>query len=61
MKKYIQESIQELNNVTWPTRKQAVRITTVVFIFMIASAILLGAVDQLLSIGYQTLLSVKLF
>jgi len=61
MKKYIQESIQELNNVTWPTRKQAIRITTIVFIFMIVSAIFLGLIDQIFAVGYRALLSIKLF
>ena len=56
IKLYLQESVQELNNVTWPTRKQAVRITTIVFLFMIGAAISLGIVDQLLSLGYQRLL-----
>ena len=59
MKKYIRESIQELNHVTWPTRKQAIRITTVVFIFMIISAALLGAIDQILAVGYKALLSLS--
>jgi preprotein translocase SecE subunit len=60
LKKYIRESIQELNNVTWPTRKQAIRITTIVFIFMIASAALLGVIDQILAMGYKALLFIKL-
>lgn len=57
IKKYFQESLQELNRVTWPTRKQAVRITTIVFIFMIVAAIALGVIDEILSISYQALLS----
>jgi len=56
MKKYIRESIQELNNVTWPTKKQAIRITTIVFIFMIITAAFLGLVDQIFTIGYRALL-----
>ena len=58
IKKYIRESIQELNNVTWPTRKQAIRITTIVFIFMITAAAILGVVDQLLAVGYKALLKI---
>ncbi len=58
IRKYIRESIQELNNVTWPTRKQAIRITTIVFIFMIIAAAILGVVDQLFSIGYKALLKI---
>jgi len=61
MKKYIRESIQELNNVTWPTKKQAIRITTIVFIFMIVAAAFLGLVDQILAVGYRALLPINLF
>jgi len=59
VKQYFKESVQEFNNVTWPTRKQAVRISMIVFIFMIIGAILLGMVDQLLSLGYKALLSLS--
>ncbi len=57
IKQYIKNSIQEFNNVTWPTKNQAIRISTIVFIFMIISAIVLGAVDYLLSTGYKILLT----
>jgi len=59
IKIYIQESLQELNHVAWPTRKKAVRITTIVLIFMVASAVALGIVDQLLASGYKYLLSIR--
>ena len=61
IKKYLQESLQELNKVTWPTKKKAVRITTIVLIFMLVSAVLLGFVDQILTVGYKALLKIKLF
>jgi preprotein translocase SecE subunit len=57
IKKYINDCVRELGNVTWPTKKQAVRITTIVFIFMIISAAVLGAVDYILTVGYQQLLT----
>ncbi len=57
LKKYLRESLAELNNVTWPTRKQGIRITTIVFIFMIASAAVLGLIDYLFSLGIRSLLS----
>lgn len=60
LKEYIQGSFKELHNVTWPTQKQAIRITTIVFIFMVISAIVLGFVDQLLAYGYQKLLELSL-
>jgi preprotein translocase SecE subunit len=58
LKQYIQESLQDLNNVTWPTKKQAIRITTVVFVFMVISAAALGLVDQFLAWGYRLLISI---
>jgi len=59
IKRYLQESLQELHHVTWPTKQQAIKITTIVFIFMVVSAIILGVVDQLLAMGYKALLSLK--
>ncbi len=57
IKKYLRECFQDLHNVTWPTKKKAVRITTIVLIFMAASAIFLGVVDQILAVAYKALLS----
>lgn len=59
VKSYFKNAVQEFNNVTWPTKKQAVRISVIVFVFMIISAIILGAVDQLLAEGYKILLSIS--
>lgn len=57
IKKYIQDSITELNNVTWPTKKQGIRLTVIVFIFMIVAAAALGLVDSLLSRLMEFLIS----
>ncbi|MFH0838375.1 MAG: preprotein translocase subunit SecE [Patescibacteria group bacterium] len=57
IKKYLRDSLAELNNVTWPTRKQGIRITTIVFIFMIISAVVLGFLDQLFAWAIRVLLS----
>lgn len=46
---YIQGSIEELRHVRWPTRQQAIRLTTIVIGFIIASSIAFGLVDLLLS------------
>lgn len=56
LKTYIQGSFKELHNVTWPTQKQAVRITVIVFAFLIISAAVLGVVDEALSYLYRLLL-----
>jgi len=53
LKSYFQDSAKEYNSIAWPTRKQAIRLTTVVIIFVIISSIALGAVDQLLTVIYQ--------
>jgi len=60
IKQYFKDSIQEFNSVTWPTRKQAVRISMIVFAFMIISAVVLGAVDLFLATGFEKLISLSL-
>lgn len=57
IKQYLTSAVQEFNNVTWPTRKQAIRISIIVFSFMLISAVVLGLVDQVLSMGYKYLLN----
>lgn len=56
---YFKDSVAELHNVTWPTRKQGIRITIIVFAFMIISGVVLGFLDQLLAWGMRTLISLK--
>lgn len=56
IRKYIRDSVAELRNVTWPTRKQGIRITTIVFIFMIVAALILGFLDQLFAWGIRVLM-----
>lgn len=60
LKTYFRESFQELHQVSWPTRRQAVKITVIVAIFMTVSAVLLGFADQLLALGYKTLLKISI-
>jgi preprotein translocase SecE subunit len=57
---YFRSSVQEFNNITWPTRKQAIRISIIVLVFMVVSAIILGALDQLLAMGFQSLVKLPL-
>lgn len=59
MIKYFKESFAELNNVTWPTRKRGLKITTAVLIFMVLSAALFGVVDYLYSLGIQEIIKLK--
>lgn len=57
IKKYFKDSFAELHNVSWPTKKQGIKLTTIVFIFMILSAAALGVVDYLFSLGFQQLIT----
>lgn len=57
LQNYIQGSIQELHNVTWPTKKQAVRISVITIVFMLVAALLFGAIDELLSMGVKTVIN----
>lgn len=43
--KYVRSSIQELEKVTWPTKNQAVRLTAIVFVFVLLVALFLTFVD----------------
>ena len=44
---------QETSKVTWPTRKETVISTVMVFIMVIIAALFFFAVDQLLSAGVK--------
>jgi preprotein translocase subunit SecE len=44
---------QEASKVTWPTRKETVISTVMVFIMVIIAALFFFAVDQLLSAGVK--------
>lgn len=45
LKQYLQESLEEFNHVTWPTKNQTIRLTTIVIGFLIFAAIFIGAID----------------
>jgi preprotein translocase subunit SecE len=47
IRKYFQETIGELRKVSWPTRKEAIRLTQIVIIVIFAMAIFLGGLDYL--------------
>ncbi|MBD3360296.1 preprotein translocase subunit SecE [Candidatus Peregrinibacteria bacterium] len=58
MKNYLKNSFEELTKVTWPTKNQAVKLTIIVLIFCIITALFLGVVDYLFNQGYNYLLRV---
>ncbi len=49
IKKYFQESLEEIKKVTWPTKKETYNYTLVVILVSIAVAIFLGGLDYLFS------------
>ena len=54
---YINEAIQELHQVRWPTRQQAVRLSIIVIGFTAACSVSFGAIDFLLNRGVLFLLN----
>jgi len=57
IKKYIKSSFEELSKVTWPTKNQAVRLTIIVLIFVLAVALFLGALDYFFNLSYTYFLN----
>jgi preprotein translocase SecE subunit len=57
---YIQLSYAELQKVTWPTRKQALRLTLIVIAFSVILALVVGGFDSIIrSFLQQVILKVK--
>lgn len=54
---YINEALEELRHVRWPTRQQAVRLSLIVLGFTAAAATIFGLIDFLLSQLIHLLLS----
>lgn len=54
--RYIKESKEELQKVSWPSRKQVVRDTLIVVGICGAMAVFFGALDFGLSTGFQKLI-----
>lgn len=54
---FVKESLEELRQVRWPTRQQAVRFSAVVIGFTAVCAAAFGLIDFILSLGLQSILS----
>jgi len=54
---YISASIEELRQVRWPTRQQAVRFSAIVIGFVVICAVIFGAIDLALSLGLKAILT----
>ncbi len=54
--KFVSDIISELKKVTWPSRREATYLTTLVIIFTVVIAALLGVIDY----GFSKLMEVIL-
>ncbi len=54
--KFVSDIVSELKKVTWPSRREATYLTTLVIIFTVVVAIILGVVDY----GFSKLMNVIL-
>jgi preprotein translocase subunit SecE len=52
---FVQQVRQELTRVTWPTRKETMVTTAMVFVMVFVAAMFFFAVDQVLSHGMRML------
>lgn len=43
--RYIKGSLEELGKITWPTKNQAVKLTAIVFVFVLIAALALTFTD----------------
>lgn len=57
MMTYINEALEELHHIRWPTRQQAVRLSAIVLAFTAVCAVAFGFIDFLLSTSVSLLLS----
>lgn len=53
---FVQQVRREVAKVTWPSRRETMVTTMMVFVFVTIASIFFLAVDQLLSIGVQAIL-----
>ncbi|MBE1236311.1 preprotein translocase subunit SecE [Phaeovibrio sulfidiphilus] len=56
---YIRQVRQELSKVTWPSRKEAIISTVMVFIMVLLASLFFLAVDGILSWAVELLFSVR--
>ncbi|MBI4407975.1 MAG: preprotein translocase subunit SecE [Candidatus Kerfeldbacteria bacterium] len=53
---YFKESIAELRKVAWPTRQATIKSTGIVLLFTASTAIFLGVIDYLFTLGLNYLI-----
>lgn len=57
LQNYINEALQELHHVRWPTRQQAIRLSIIVIVFVAVATAVFGGIDYLLAQIVKILLS----
>ncbi|MBU4315005.1 preprotein translocase subunit SecE [Patescibacteria group bacterium] len=55
--KYLRESKQELEKVSWPTKQQTQRYAIIVVIFCLGLAVYFGVLDWALNLGLRALIN----
>ncbi len=58
IQRYFRETVGELRKVTWPTTQEAMNLTKIVLLTLLAMAILLGSLDYVFSLIVTKLLLV---
>ncbi len=58
LNRYFRETIGELKKVSWPTREEAINLTKIVLIVIIAMALFLGVLDLLFGEFFALLLRI---
>ncbi|MBN1439047.1 MAG: preprotein translocase subunit SecE [Anaerolineales bacterium] len=53
----VNETVGELRKVSWPTRDEALRLTAIVMVVLIASSLFLGLIDAILTEVFRLLLA----
>lgn len=54
---YFQEAKEELQKVTWPSQKETIRYSAIVIVISVAIAAYFGAIDWVLKLGLDALIS----
>ena len=58
IKAFWDESRQEFKRVNWPTFSEAMRLTTIVVVFSLAVALLLGILDSVFTFALEKFISI---
>jgi preprotein translocase subunit SecE len=52
---FVSDLIEELKKVTWPSRKETIRLTTIVIVISLIIGIYIGIIDILMAKGLEIL------